>query len=64
MVMLGQFDEQGAYFTEHKPKPMDACRLQAGMFMDRPDLWRRPGRKPKPVEDNQLPLFPTPKPPG
>jgi hypothetical protein len=58
MTMLGQFDEQGAYFAEHKPKPMDARRLQAGMFMDRPDLWRRPPKKVKPIPDDQLPLLP------
>jgi hypothetical protein len=38
MAMLGQFDEQGPYFAEQKPKPMDPRRLQAAMFMDRPDL--------------------------
>jgi hypothetical protein len=59
MAMLGQFDEQGPYFTEQKPKIVDARRLQAAMFMDRPDLWRRPGRKAKLISDDQLPLLPS-----
>lgn len=40
-----QFDEASKVtFTEKKRKPFDTRRLQAAMFMDRPDLWRKPRR--------------------
>lgn len=28
-------------FSPPKKKPFDATRLQAAMFMDRPDLWQK-----------------------
>jgi hypothetical protein len=47
-------------FTEVPYKPPDAWRLQAGMFMDRPDLWptRNGRRRSKPPPPEQQPLFP------
>ena len=45
-MLEGKFDKTGAlYFEEAKRKPFDARRLQAAMFMDRPDLWKAPARK-------------------
>lgn len=40
-----KFDESSViWFTEKEKKPLDATRLQSGMFTDRPDLWIKPGR--------------------
>ena len=36
------FDTSGKVtFAEQKRKPLDPTRLQAAMFSDRPDLWRK-----------------------
>lgn len=51
-MMQGEFTTDGKVeFSEVKSKARDMARLQAGMFMDRPDLWRKPpsprkGRRP------------------
>jgi hypothetical protein len=46
MICEGQFDEKGRIsFPEIKPKPPDVRHLQGAMFLDRPDLWRRPAKK-------------------
>lgn len=53
-----QFDQASHItFTEKKRKPFDSRRLQAAMFMDRPDLWRskaRTHRKRVPKEQEKL----------
>jgi len=42
-MLKGEFNEDRKIeFYEVKGKPFDTRRLQAGMFMDRPDLWRKP----------------------
>jgi len=45
MSMQAQFDDTEIYFIPAEIKPFDMARLQAGMFMDRPDLWRKPNKK-------------------
>jgi len=47
-MLKSEFNKEGKIeFYEAKPKPFDTSRHQAGMFMDRPDLWRKPGRNRK-----------------
>lgn len=57
-MLEGSFDKSGKlYFEEKKVKKLDPRRLQAGMFMDRPDLWKAPARerqKAKPPEQQKL----------
>jgi len=57
-MMRGQFNGDGTVeFYAVKKKPFDLTRLQAGMFMDRPDLWTKPrrnGHKRTPKEQIQL----------
>ena len=52
------YDDKGViFFEEFHPKPFDTRKLQSGMFADRPDLWRKPARKQKPVPQEQLQLL-------
>lgn len=57
-MQKSEFDDAGVvWFSESKRRQIDSRRLQAGMFMDRPDLWRRPrrGKAPsKPPEQQEL----------
>lgn len=58
-MLEARFDKSGViWFTEKKRKPLDARRLQAGMFMERPDLWTKPrhNHRKKPPKE-QLKLF-------
>lgn len=44
-MLKSEFNQDGKVeFYEVKGKPFDPWRLQAAMFMDRPDLWRKPQR--------------------
>lgn len=53
-MMTGEFNGNGqVIFYQSKTKPFDQRRLQAAMFVDRPDLWKsktRPYRKRVPPE--------------
>lgn len=57
-MLVGQFSPDGKQFFSHQDsRPSDTRKLQAGMFIDRPDLWRKPSRKSKPVSHFQLILI-------
>jgi len=44
-MLRSEFNQEGEVeFSEVKGKLLDPRRLQAAMFMDRPDLWRKPAR--------------------
>lgn len=44
-MLKAEFNQAGQIeFYTVKAKPFDTRRIQAGMFMDRPDLWRMPER--------------------
>ena len=46
MAYQGEFDQASKItFNEKKGKPFNRARIQAGMFMDRPDLWQKPKRR-------------------
>jgi len=45
-MMKSEFNQDGKIeFYQVKGKPFDTRRLQAAMFMDRPDLYEKPQRK-------------------
>ncbi|MBI2850589.1 MAG: hypothetical protein HYX80_06045 [Chloroflexi bacterium] len=47
-------------YQEKKPKPRDMRKGQAAMFLDRPDLWKKPNRtrrQPPPTEQLSFPLM-------
>ena len=58
-MLEAKFDDSSViWFTPKQRKPFDATRLQAGMFMDRPDLWIKPRRNNhRKVAKEQLHLF-------
>ena len=58
-MLESKFDDSSViWFTPKKRKPLDATRLQSGMFMDRPDLWKPSiKRRPKKVPPEQTKLF-------
>lgn len=58
-MLKGEFDADGKVeFYEVKNKPLDMRRLQSAMFMDRPDLWKKPGRNGhKRIPQEQKKLF-------
>jgi len=57
-MQSAQYDDKGnIYFEEYHSKPFNLKRLQAGMFADRPDLWRKPARKQKQTPPEQLQLL-------
>jgi hypothetical protein len=51
------FEKGTQVWQEVEVKPLDCRRLQAGMFIDRPDLWRKPKRKPHQVAPEQMTLI-------
>lgn len=57
-MMAGQFGVDGKpVFIAVPSKTRDMSQLQAGMFMDRPDLWRKPPPKRRhrvPTEQQRL----------
>lgn len=41
-MLKAEFNQEGKIeFSEVKSRPRDPTKLQAAMFMDRPDLWRK-----------------------
>lgn len=45
-MLRSEFNQEGKMeFSEVQSKPRNTTRLQAGMFMERPDLWRSRTRK-------------------
>jgi hypothetical protein len=59
MALRSDFLDGQPMWTEVPPTPPRA--VQAGMFMDRPDLWPfRPLRRRKPPPPEQQPLFDSP----
>jgi hypothetical protein len=58
-MMVGSFGVDGQpVFYQVRPKTVDTARLQAGMFMDRPDLWRKPpARRRRRIPPEQQRLF-------
>jgi len=52
-----EFEKGAIIWQEADIKPFDCRKLQAGMFMDRPDLWRKSARKPRPVAPEQMALI-------
>jgi hypothetical protein len=60
MALQGQFTPEpntSIYFQEIEKKLNKTLTVQAGMFTDRPDLWRKPSRKPHPVSKEQIALI-------
>lgn len=59
-MLKSEFNLDGKIeFYTVKGKAFNIRRLQSAMFMDRPDLWRKPGRdghKRVPKEQARLPL--------
>jgi hypothetical protein len=56
MAQQGQFDPEpnvSIYFKEVQRKLDRVLGTQAGMFMDRPDLWRKSQRHSRPTPKNQ-----------
>jgi len=52
------FTDGSILFSPAKRKPLNPREFQHGMFMDRPDLWKKPLRKRrKHVPANQVPMF-------
>lgn len=61
-MLMAKHDLNGViYFEEYHPKPFDMKRLQAGMFIDRPDLWKKKPRRPRRVSPDQIPMFTDPE---
>lgn len=58
-VLEVKFDDSGViWYSDKKRKPFDATKLQAAMFLDRPDLWIKPRRNHrKKVAKEQLRLL-------
>jgi hypothetical protein len=57
MAMQGQFTPEpntSIYFQEVEKKLNKTLTVQAGMFTDRPDLWRKPKRQSRPAPQNQM----------
>ena len=57
MAMQGQFTSEpntSIYFQEVEKKVIKTLTVQAGMFTDRPDLWRKPQKHSRPVPQNQM----------
>lgn len=57
-MQRGEFNLDGKIeFVTVNKKAADPTRLQAGMFMDRPDLWKKPSKKRRrvpPPEQHEL----------
>lgn len=58
-MMIGEFNQAGKIeFYTVKAKPFDLSRLQAAMFVDRPDLWqKKPKRRARATPSGQQRLF-------
>ena len=57
MALQGQFTPEpntSIYFQEVEKKLVKTLTVQAGMFTDRPDLWRKPQKHSRPVPQNQM----------
>jgi len=52
-----EFESGTQIWQEAAIKPFDCRKIQAGMFMDRPDLWRKSKRKSRPVAPQQMALI-------
>ena len=58
-MLKGEFNHDGKLeFYEVSRKPPDLRHLQSAMFIDRPDLWRKPKRNnSKPLPPEQIILL-------
>lgn len=52
-----EFENGTLIWREADIKPFNCRKIQAGMFMDRPDLWTKPKRKSRPVAPRQMALI-------
>jgi hypothetical protein len=52
-----EFENGTQIWQEAEIKPFDCRKLQAAMFMDRPDLWQKPKKKPHRIASEQIALI-------